>query len=73
MAVVGAGAGAADDAAASDEVSVELTEIGQQKISVIKVVKEVLGIGLKEAKDLVEKAPVLVKEKIKADDAAVLK
>jgi len=74
MAVVGAAGGAAsDDAGWSDEVNVELTEIGQQKISVIKVVKEILGVGLKEAKDLVEKAPVIVKEKVKSDDAEALK
>jgi len=70
----GAGGATSDDAGAgADEVNVELTEIGQQKISVIKVVKEVLWVGLKEAKDLVEKAPVLVKEKMKSDDADALK
>ena len=73
MAVVGAAGGDAGDDAGSDEVNVELTEIGQQKISVIKVVKEILGVGLKEAKDLVEKAPVVVKEKVKSDDAEALK
>jgi large subunit ribosomal protein L7/L12 len=62
-----------DDAGSSDSVSVELTEIGQQKIAVIKVVKEVLDIDLKAAKDMVEKAPVFIKEKISADDAEVLK
>lgn len=61
------------DAAQSDTVSVELTEAGQQKIAVIKVIKELLGIDLKAAKDLVEKAPVLVKEKIKFEDAEVIK
>ncbi len=66
-------AGWADADGGSDEVNVELTEIGQQKISVIKVVKEVLWVGLKEAKELVEKAPVIVKEKLKADDADALK
>ncbi len=71
----GAAAGAADAWAwaASDSVNVELTDAGQQKIAVIKVVKEVLNLGLKEAKDLVEKAPVIVKENIKQDEADALK
>jgi len=50
-----------------------LTEIGQQKIAVIKVVKEALGLDLKAAKDLVEKAPVVVKENIKMEEAEGLK
>ena len=66
----GADAGAA---AASDTVNVMLTDAGQQKINVIKVVKELLGLGLKEAKDLVEKAPVAVKEGVKMDEAEVIK
>ena len=70
----GAAAGAADaGAAASDSVNVELTDAGQQKIAVIKVVKEVLNLGLKEAKDLVEKAPVVVKENVKQEEADALK
>lgn len=74
MVVAGAGAGDAGAAkAASDTVSVELTDAGQQKIAVIKVVKEGLNLGLKEAKDLVEKAPVLVKENVKQDEADALK
>jgi large subunit ribosomal protein L7/L12 len=52
------------DAAAN----VELTEIGGQKIAVIKVVKELLWLWLKEAKDLVEKAPVILKENAKDDE-----
>lgn len=73
-AVVVAWAWAGDAGAAqSDTVNVELTEAGQQKIAVIKVVKELLWIDLKAAKDLVEKAPVLVKEKVKFEDAEVLK
>ncbi|MEF2175274.1 MAG: 50S ribosomal protein L7/L12 [Candidatus Absconditabacteria bacterium] len=70
------GAAAATDAAdegEKDSFNVELVEIGQQKIAVIKVVKEVLGIGLKEAKDLVEKAPTIVKENAKTDDAESFK
>lgn len=70
----GAAAGAADaGAAASDSVNVELTDAGQQKIAVIKVVKEALNLGLKEAKDLVEKAPVIVKENSKQEEADALK
>ena len=57
----------------SDTVNVELTEIGQQKIAVIKVVKETLNIDLKAAKELVEKAPVVVKEKVKFEEAETLK
>lgn len=74
--VVAGGAAAGADAwagAASDSVNVELTDAGQQKIAVIKVVKETLNLGLKEAKDLVEKAPVIVKENAKQDEADALK
>ena len=67
-----AGAGAAD-AGASDAMNVELTDAGQQKLAVIKVVKEVLGLDLKAAKELVEKAPVIIKENAKADEAETLK
>lgn len=69
---VAAGAGAAD-AGASDAMNVELTDAGQQKIAVIKVVKEVLGLDLKAAKELVEKAPVIIKENAKSDEAEALK
>ena len=75
-AMVVAGGAAASDAgaaAASDSVNVELTDAGQQKIAVIKVVKETLNLGLKEAKDLVEKAPVIVKENAKQEEADALK
>ncbi len=54
-------------------VSVELTDAGAQKVAVIKVVKEVLGLGLKEAKDLVDGAPVVVKEGLKKEEAEELK
>lgn len=75
MVVSGGAAGAADTgaAAASDSVNVELTDAGQQKIAVIKVVKEAFNLGLKEAKDLVEKAPVIVKENAKQEEADALK
>ncbi len=67
---------AAGPAAAADEqtsFNVELSEAGAQKIAVIKVVKEVLGLGLKEAKDLVDAAPSMVKEGLKKEDAEALK
>ena len=69
----GAAAGADAGAAASDAMNVELTEAGAQKIAVIKVVKEALGLDLKSAKELVEKAPVVIKENAKADEAEALK
>lgn len=74
--VVAAGGGASADAgaaAAKDTSDVELTDAGQQKIAVIKVVKELLGVDLKAAKDLVEKAPVIVKQDLKADEAEAFK
>ena len=59
MAVAGAGAAAAEE---KTSFNVELTEAGSNKIGVIKVVREVTGLGLKEAKDLVDGAPKMVKE-----------
>lgn len=53
--------------------SVELTDSGANKIAIIKVVKEVLGLGLKEAKDLVDAAPSMIKADMKKEDAAALK
>ncbi len=72
--VVVAAAGAAGGEAAGaekDEFDVELTEVGGAKVKVIKVVREVTGLGLKEAKDLVDGAPKMIKEnasKAEADD-----
>ena len=71
--VVAAGAGAGAGAAAEEktEFDVELTEVGPNKVKVIKVVREAPGLGLKEAKDLVDGAPKVVKEqadKATADD-----
>ena len=66
-------AGGGDDAGGDDLVTVELAEVGQQKIAVIKVIKEILGVGLKEAKEVVEKAPAPVKEKISSDEAESIK
>ncbi len=62
--VVVAAAGAGDAAAAEEktEFDVELTEVGSEKVKVIKVVREATGLGLKEAKDLVDGAPKIVKE-----------
>lgn len=62
-----------DEGWASDSVKVELTEIGQQKINVIKAAKEVLGLSLTDAKTLVEKAPVILKEWVKMDEAETIK
>jgi len=53
--------------------SVHLASAGEQKIAVIKVVKEVLALGLKEAKDLVDAAPALLKDGMKKEDAEALK
>lgn len=55
------------------EFDVELTEFGANKLNVIKVVREITGIGLKEAKDLVEAAPKVVKEQVSKEEAADLK
>jgi len=71
------GAGAAGGAAAPVEEKTEftatLTEIGANKINVIKVVREVTSLGLKEAKDLVESAPKAIKEGIPKDEAEAIK
>lgn len=66
-------AAAGGDSDEQSEFTVELTEAGAQKIAVIKVVKEVLGLGLKEAKDLVDAAPSEVKAGMKKEDAEALK
>jgi large subunit ribosomal protein L7/L12 len=68
-----AGGAAAGGAEESSTKSVELTDGGAQKIAVIKVVKEALGLGLKEAKDLVDGAPAMLKEGMKKEDAEALK
>ena len=69
--VVVAAAGAAEAAEEKTEFDVELTEVGAEKVKVIKVVREVTGLGLKEAKDVVDGAPKVVKEgasKAEAED-----
>ena len=65
--------GAAAPAEEQTEFTVTLTEIGSNKINVIKVVREVTSLGLKEAKDLVESAPKPVKEGVNKDEAAAIK
>ena len=70
-----AAAPAAGGAAAEekDAFTVELTSAGEQKIAVMKVVKEVLGLGLKEAKDLVDGVPAVLKDNVKKAEAEELK
>src|SRR5450631_1219065 len=72
MAMPGAG-GAAAPAEEKTEFTVTLTEVGGNKINVIKVVREITSLGLKEAKDLVESAPKAVKEAVSKDEAATIK
>jgi large subunit ribosomal protein L7/L12 len=74
MPMAGAGAGAeAAPAEEKTEFDVILTSFGDKKIQVIKVVRELTGLGLKEAKDLVEGVPKLVKEGVSKDEAATMK
>jgi len=68
-----AGGGAAAPAEEQTEFTVTLTDIGGNKINVIKVVREVTSLGLKEAKDLVEGAPKAIKEGVSKDEAASIK
>ena len=65
----GAGAGAGAAAAEQTEFTVMLKSFGDSKMGVIKAVKDVLGMGLKEAKELVEKAPVALKENVSKEEA----
>ena len=69
----GAAAGAAAPAEEQTEFTVTLTDVGGNKINVIKVVREVTSLGLKEAKDLVEGAPKAIKEGVTKDEAASIK
>ena len=73
MAMPGAGGGAAAPAEEKTEFTVTLTDIGGNKINVIKAVREVTSLGLKEAKDLVESAPKPIKEGVSKDEAAAIK
>jgi large subunit ribosomal protein L7/L12 len=71
--VVAGGAGGGDAAAAKTSFDVILVDAGAQKLGVVKVVKEVTGLGLKEAKDLVDQAPKPVKEGISKEEAESIK
>jgi large subunit ribosomal protein L7/L12 len=71
--VVAAAGGAAEGGAEKDEFDVELTEVGANKVKVIKVVREVTGLGLKEAKEVVDGAPKVVKEGASKDEANEIK
>ena len=68
-----AAAGAVAAAEEKTEFNVELTSGGDNKIGVIKAVKEITGLGLKEAKDLVDGAPKMIKENVKKEDAEKIK
>ena len=70
--VVVAAAGPAAVEEEKTEFDVELTEVGAEKVKVIKVVREVTGLGLKEAKDVVDGAPKVVKEGVSKEEAEVL-
>ena len=70
VAAAGAGAAAAEE---KTEFDVELTEVGAEKIKVIKVVRELTGLGLKEAKEAVEAAPKVIKEATSKEDAESIK
>jgi len=71
--VAGGAAGGAAPEEEKDEFDVELTEIGSEKVKVIKVVREVTGLGLKEAKDMVDGAPKVVKEAASKAEAEEIK
>ena len=70
VAAAGAGAAAAEE---KTEFDVELTEVGPNKVKVIKVVREVTGLGLKEAKDVVDGAPKAIKQGVSKDEAEEIK
>ena len=71
--VVAAAGPAADAAEEKTEFDVELTEVGSEKVKVIKVVREITGLGLKEAKDAVDGAPKVIKEGVSKDEAEEIK
>ena len=71
--VVVAAAGPAEEVEEKTEFDVELTEVGSEKVKVIKVVREITGLGLKEAKDTVEGAPKVIKEGVSKDEAEEVK
>ena len=71
--VVAAAGGAAEAAEEKDEFDVELTEVGPNKVKVIKIVREATGLGLKEAKEVVDGAPKVVKEGVSKAEAEEIK
>ena len=71
--VAAAAAGAADAGAAKDSFDVELTSAGDKKVAVIKVVREITGLGLKEAKAVVDGAPKAIKEAVSKEEAEDIK
>ena len=71
--VVAAAGGAAEAAEEKDEFDVELTEVGPNKVKVIKIVREATGLGLKEAKEVVDGAPKVMKEGVSKAEAEELK
>jgi large subunit ribosomal protein L7/L12 len=71
--VVVAAAGPAAEVEEQTEFNVELTEIGAEKVKVIKVVREITGLGLKEAKDTVDGAPKVIKEGVSKEEAEEMK
>ena len=71
--VVVAAAGPAEEVEEKTEFDVELTEVGPNKVKVIKVVREITGLGLKEAKDAVDGAPKVLKEATTKEDAEAIK
>jgi large subunit ribosomal protein L7/L12 len=75
VAVAGPVAGGGEEAAAAEqsEFDVILTSAGQSKLAVVKLVKELTGLGLKEAKEVVDSAPKAIKEKVSKDEAEALK
>ena len=71
--VAGGAAGAAEEVEEKTEFDVELTEVGPNKVKVIKVVREATGLGLKEAKEVVDGAPKVVKQGVSKEEAEELK
>ena len=71
--VVVAAAGPAEEKEEQTEFNVELTDVGPNKVKVIKVVREVTGLGLKEAKEVVDNAPKVIKEGVSKEEAEELK
>ncbi len=71
--VVVAAAGPAAEVEEKTEFDVELTEVGSEKVKVIKVVREITGLGLKEAKDVVDNAPKMIKEAASKEEAEAIK